>query len=226
MFKSPPISAIFGNSPVKPLQIHMAVVVECAQKLIPFLNATQSGDFEKAQIIFDEIKVLENKADDFKHKLRLELPRSLFLPVPREDLLSLLTAQDQVANISKDISGLILGRKMQFPYDLSPLLIQFTDRCIDAAEQADKTVNELDELVETGFSGNEITIVADMIDVLDAIENETDELQAELRKRLFAIEDDIPPVHCMFLYQAISLIGELGDESQRVGSRLQLLLAK
>ena len=71
-----------------------------------------------------------------------------------------------------------------------------------------------------------MNLVEAMIKKLDAIEKETDGQQVELRARLFAIEESLPPVQVMFLYQVINWIGDVADLSQRVGSRLEYLLAR
>ena len=68
--------------------------------------------------------------------------------------------------------------------------------------------------------------VEELIGQLDAIEDDTDQLQAEVRAALFVREKDLPPVDVVFMYQAIEWIGEVGDYAQRVGSRLQRLLAR
>ena len=134
--------------------------------------------------------------------------------------------QDKVANKAKDIAGLIIGRKMLFPESFGPLLVEFVQRSIDASAQAQTAINELDELVETGFRGKEVTLVASMIKTLDQIEAETDEIQVRVRAELFAIESHLNPVEVMFLYRIIDWIGGLGDLAQRVGSRLELMLAR
>ncbi|MEE2652182.1 MAG: DUF47 family protein, partial [Pseudomonadota bacterium] len=43
---------------------------------------------------------------------------------------------------------------------------------------------------------------------------------------LYDIERELPPVDVMFLYKIIELIGELSDKSQKVGSRLQIVIAR
>ena len=87
-------------------------------------------------------------------------------------------------------------------------------------------INELDELVETGFRGHEVKLVQKMIKKLDKVESETDTLEKKARHKLFAIEKDLPPVDVMFLYKIIELTGDVADRAQQVGSRLQLLLAR
>ena len=99
-------------------------------------------------------------------------------------------------------------------------------RCIDATEKAAEAINELDDLLETGFRGREVELVEKMISQLDSIEDDTDSLQISLRKNLLAIEKDLNPVDVMFLYQIIDWVGDLADLAERVGARLEILLAR
>jgi predicted phosphate transport protein (TIGR00153 family) len=147
------------------------------------------------------------------------------MPVPREDLLELLLVQDKIANRAKDVSGLVLGRKMQIPPAIAADYLVFVRRTVDAAKQARKSVRELDELFTTGFRGAEVSLVEDMIEELDRIETETDDLQAKLRASLFKVESTLEPVNVMFLYRVIELTGEIADMAERVGRRLELLLS-
>ena len=220
------ISSLFGSSPVAPLQTHMVSVQECIVELIPFFQAVLKEDWKEAKSQQKKIAKLEGEADKLKRKLRLNLPNSLFMPIDRRDLLELLTMQDKIANEAKDIAGLIIGRKMTFPEAVSEQLMDFVTRCLDAAKQAQTAINELDELVETGFSGREVTLVQDMIKTLDEIEGDTDKIQVKVRAALFKQEKDLPPVDVMFMYRVIDSIGDLADLSQRVGSRLELMLAR
>ncbi len=221
-----PILNLFGRSPVRPLQEHMAKVSECVRALEPFFEAVAAGDENRMRELQEKIARLENEADDLKHDLRLHLPRTLFMPVERRDLLEVLTMQDNIANRAKDLAGLVRGRKMTIPDVISSQYLEFVRRSIDACTQAEKTVNELDELVETGFSGTEVETVQKLISELDRVEKDTDQIQVDIRGRLFEIERELPPVDVMFLYRLIDWTGDIGDFSQRVGSRLQLLLAK
>ena len=219
------LSSIFGSSPVQPLEEHINVAYRCARQLRDFFEAATKGDWDTAQQVRDKISDLENEADSVKKDIRLRLPKSLFMPVPREDLLELLLVQDKIANRAKDISGIVLGRKMQIPESITEQFCEFVDRNIDAAKQARKSVRELDELFTSGFRGAEVDLVAGLIEELDRIETETDDKQAELRWALFKIEDTLNPIDAMFLYKVIELTGEIADMAERVGRRLELLLS-
>ncbi|MBG0840239.1 TIGR00153 family protein [Ectopseudomonas toyotomiensis] len=221
-----PFVSLFGRSPIGPMQQHIAKAHECAANLVPFFEAVMAEDWVKVEQVQQEMSRLEHEADKLKKSVRLHLPKSLFLPVPRSDLLELLSVQDKVANRAKDIAGLMLGRQMAIPQALQPLMRTYVQRSVDASAQALKAMNELDELLETGFAGREAVLVETLIEELGSIENDTDRLQIEVRRNLFKLEKDLPPVDVMFLYQIIDWVGDVADRAQRVGNRLEQLLAR
>ena len=78
---------VFANCCDRPLEKHIGIAFRCAKQLHGFFAAAVKGDWTKAQAVRNEIEKLEHEADDLKKKIRLGLPKSLFMPVPREDLL-------------------------------------------------------------------------------------------------------------------------------------------
>lgn len=220
------ISDMLSRSPVAPLQEHIKTACEAAQLLPSLFEAANLNDWEKVASINSDIRKLENDADEMKLDIRSNLPKSLFMPVPRQDLLELVLVQDKVANLSKTISSLVMRRKMQVPGALFDSFLEFVKRSVDAAMKAKESVNELDELYETGFRGAEVKVVEKLIAKLDKIETETDVMQASLQENLFLMEQDLPPVDVMFLYKLIDQVADVADMAERIGRRLELLLAK
>lgn len=226
MVISNPLASLFGKSPITPIQEHMAASHAAAALLGEFFDATNKEDWDLAQSVQQQISEQENLADDLKKQIRLELPKSLFLPVPRGDLLELLAMQDQIANCAKDIAGIMIGREMRMPKKIRKDMTAFVKASIATSEQALKAINELDELLEAGFGGPEVRLVQKLIKKLDDLESKTDKLQVAIRSKLFKVEKELPPVDVMFTYRIIEWVGELADKAQKVGSRLQMLLAK
>jgi hypothetical protein len=220
------ISNLFGKSPIRPLQEHMSLVVECASKLEPFFEAVLADDWQNASDIFGKIADDENGADELKKQFRLNMPKSLFMPMSRSDLLGILSQQDNIANATKDVCGLVLGREMAIPSVLQSDFITYVKSAVETCEKARKAINELDELLETGFTGQEVKFVKKLIRDLDTQEKKVDKRERKLRHRLFKIEAEIPPVHVMFLYNIIDNIGGIADTAEQVGNQLELLLAK
>jgi predicted phosphate transport protein (TIGR00153 family) len=220
------ILGVFAKSPIKPLEQHIKLVVKCSNLLIPFFSACSENNWGEAAKIRRRLSKVEKDADNLKRQLRLELPGGLFMPVDRADLLELLSKQDKIANKAKDIAGRILGRKLEIPETLQEQFNLYLARCIEATEKAAEAINELDDLLETGFRGREVELVEKMINQLDEIENDTDLMQVALRKDLLAIEKDLNPIDVIFLYQIFDWVGDLADLAERVGARLEILLAR
>lgn len=51
-------------------------------------------------------------------------------------------------------------------------------------------------------------------------------MQIKLRMMLRNIENQYSPIDVMFLYETLAWIGVLADQAQRVGSRIELMLAR
>jgi predicted phosphate transport protein (TIGR00153 family) len=221
-----PILDLFAASPMKPMKSHMQKVQEGVKLLPAFFDAVFTEDWDEMMKLQKQIRAIENEADELKKILRLNLPSGLFMPVARIDLLNLLSDQDRLVNKAKDIAGLVTGRRMSFPPAITDDMKAYLTRGIDAAIQAGKAINQLDELLESGFKGKEVEIVEEMINELDNIENDADVLQIKIRRKMFDLEEQLPAVNVMFFYKVIDWIGDIADDSQRVGARLELLLAR
>lgn len=218
--------SIFAKSPFNAIQEHMQTVCACSNALLPFFEAVLTKNWEEVTQKQKEIVRLEAQADELKKKIRLHLPSNLFLPVSRSDILELLKVQDKIANVVKDIAGLVLGRKMTIPELFGDLFLGYVQSAIEATGQAAEVIFQLDELLEVGFKGHEAVLVEEMIVQLDDFEKKTDDIQIKIRSSLFSIEHDLKAVDVMFLYKIIDWVGEVADYAQQVGHRLQLLLAK
>jgi predicted phosphate transport protein (TIGR00153 family) len=219
-------SSIFGKSPFKPIQEHVGICVQAAARAVELIEAAAAADFEAVAGLQREISRLEGEADELKSEIRSNLPRGFLLPVARADLLDLLTRQDNIANRAEDIAGIVHGRQMTFPEPLREALLGFARVSLRACEQADAVVNELDELIESSFTGREASRVVIMIGEVERWERESDTEQVNLRQLLFPLEQTLAPVDVIFLYQVIDLIGDLADMAERVGHRVKMMLAR
>ena len=220
------ISSLFGKSPISPLQQHMKKVHSCIKEFGLFAKAANAEDWEKAQAAQISIAQKEHKADKLKKKLRMNLPSTFMMPFSRRDLLDVLLIQDSIANITKDLAGLMMSRRMEFPKEFAEDFIKLTGLCIKTSAAALVAINELDELLETAFSSRQRKLVHQMIKKINELEHDTDIAQSEIREKLFALESSLAPVDVMFYYRAIEWLGETADAAQKVGSRFEVMLTK
>ena len=221
-----PIAGLFGKSPFRPMQEHMKAVVDCVAQIVPLFEALRDGDRDRLLAAKDEIWKFEQQADDIKNEIRSNLPRGLFMPVDRRDLLDLLNAQDSIADTAQDVAGLLVLRDMQIPAALKGKILPYLERTVDAVGKCAEVINELDELVEMGFRGRAGDRVEEMVGALNVIEGETDDLGMELARTLFEHEDEMKPLSVVFWYEQIQHIGDIADYAEDVGDRLRLLIAR
>jgi predicted phosphate transport protein (TIGR00153 family) len=226
MVSKNPLTNLFGRSPIGPIQEHMRIANEAAQMLPDLFQAAADEDWVAAKGTHKEIADAEARADKLKRSIRRHLPKGLFMPVPRTDLLSLVSHQDKIANSAKDISGLVTARNMRFPDKMQPGLMELVQNSAATSQQALTAIQELDELLEVGFVGLEVKRVEAMLKELDKLERRTDRLAATLRGILFPMESELPPVDVMFFYRMLLMIGGLADHAESVGDRLQIIMAK
>ena len=109
------------------------------------------GDWALAEKVQGDIVRLESVADDLKMEVRMNLPRGLWMSVSRADLLDLVRVQDTMANETKDIAGLSLGRQLAFPKKLDKALFKYIDTVIQTAEKAVDVVTATRDLSRTAF---------------------------------------------------------------------------
>jgi predicted phosphate transport protein (TIGR00153 family) len=218
------IGNLFGHSPIRPMQQHMRASLACARAVGPFIEAMVAGDLESMRQQRTEIVKLEHEADEIKHEIRRHLPKRLLMAIERRDMLEILDAQDSIADVAQDIADLAVLRSMVPPESLRQPLQDLVARVIVACEQCDSVVNELDELVETGFGPHESSRVEGMVTRLGDLESETDQLAEVAQGALFALEDELG-VGAYFWYLLINWIGDMADHAERVGNRLRLLIA-
>ncbi len=223
---SNPIFSLFASSPFLPMQEHMKKVLECVQTLENFMLAVFAEDWEQARQHQETINNLEEIADDLKREIRLKLPDGLFMPVSRTDLIDLIGLQDRIANKSKDIANIMLGRQMIVPESMHSAFSEFLESSMKVCGKANQVIQELDELLETGFRGFEVKKVEALIFELDDLEDITDSHERDVRQQLFSLEGDIDAVQVMFLYKVIDWIGEVANRAQAVAHRLHLMLAR
>jgi hypothetical protein len=216
---------LFGVSPIRPMQRHMKVAVACAREVLPLFEDMAAGRVEAFAERREQIDRLEHEADDIKNEIRSNLPKRLFMAFERRDMLEILDSQDSIADRAQDIAELVDQRSMVIPESLAETLLDLVRKVVATCEHAGRIIQELDELLEVGFSGREAGRVEEMIEGLNDLETETDQLAERAQRRLFGIEDDLG-VSTVFWYQLINWVGGMADHAERVGNRLRLLIAR
>lgn len=218
------ISKLFGKSPFEPLYQHMLKVKECVDLVRPLMDALLKKDEKKVKEIAKRVFKAEHEADLVKKDIRNHLPKSLFLPVARGDILRFLKEQDSIADSAEDLAVLLILRKTIVPEELKDEIKDFVDKVIETYEMAMTVSSEIKILAETSFGGVEAHKVMELIEQLKVREWEADKAQMEAAKKMFAIEKKLDPVDVMMWMNIFKELGTLANHAENAGDRMRMML--
>ncbi|MBF0620809.1 MAG: TIGR00153 family protein [Magnetococcales bacterium] len=221
-----PFPTLFGRSPFKSLRLHMHKSLECAELVPDLLSALGKENWNEINTLRNMIFDLESEADAIKNDLRSHLPKSLFMPVDRRDILELLDLQDSIADVAEDLGELLVKRPISPPKTLHQPMQELAQKSVEACRLSCKLVDGLEEMTGFGFSGNAMQRTLEIVDQLDKVEKETDQLGMTLAITLFSLEDDVKPVSMICWYQMFQWLGNLADYAEKIGSRMRLFVAR
>lgn len=210
------LGKLFGRSPFKALQAHMEDVAKCVELVPSLFEAVFQKRFDDLEKISKDISKAEHKADLSKNDIRAHLPRSLFLPVRREDLLEILTLQDSIADVSEDIGILVTLKPLeQVPFN-QDLFQQFLDKNLETFRRTMEIIHELPDLLEASFGGSEAEKVFNMVEEVTLLEHQVDVLQRKLLKQLFSEGDDIPHTLFTLWMRTLDRVGAISNLSENL----------
>ncbi len=222
--QSPFFFRLFSKSPFKKVKEHMGCVCEASEVLMQLLDQSQGQ--ETLAATHDQICQYESQADDLKRDIREMLHTGVFLPVSRPVFLDMLDMQDRIINEMKDISGLMLSRRMVIPERFVPTVKEMIELTSDAAVLLKNTVATLSSLLESGFKGPALRQVRQWQADIEKMETKVDVLHFRLRSELYKVEENSGAIEIIFLYKVFAQIACLTDWVQSASGRFILLVSK
>ncbi|HEX6941039.1 MAG TPA: TIGR00153 family protein [Longimicrobiales bacterium] len=220
------ILGLFARSPFGPLVKHSERVHDTVVLIRPLFEAFAAGDWEKTEELYGRIAELEHDADLVKNDIRDHLPKSLFLPVDRGDVLKFLKEQDRIADDAEDLGVLLTLRRTPMPESLREEVFALVDAVVRASERWYQVARELPMLQEASFTGPEVDRILGMVNEVAALEREADELQAAATKRLFEHESEIGAVSVMMWFNIVRVLGAIANHAENTADLLRLMLAR
>lgn len=224
MFRS--VLDLFSRSPFGPMQEHMRMAQKCVDLLSPMMHHVVAGNWTEVKALSKEIYHFEQEADTIKNSIRNSLPKSLFMPVDRRDLLDILHSIDSVADTVEDVAASLQLKTLHLPEHLAEPLLALTERAIETARQAGKILDELDAIVEASFGGPEAEKVLHMIEEAGHLEHVTDIAQQRFVRLVLALEDSMKPLDIFMWLKVSQELGNLANNAERVADKLRLLISK
>jgi len=217
---------LFAKSPFTPLTKHAEKVRDVVAEVRPLMEAMLGEDWRAAAEHYESISRLEHQADELKREIRDQLPRSLFLPVDRGDLLRFLKEQDAIADAVEDLAVLVTMRETRGPDALKGRARELVEGIVRTAETWFSIAAQLPDLQESSFTGPEVGKVLELIDRVHQQEWETDRLQATMGRTTIQYEEELGGVSVLFWMRIASKLGDVANHAESAADLLRLMLAR
>jgi hypothetical protein len=174
-------------------------------KLVSLVN---ESDFNKRATIIKEMEALEHENDDLSDTIFMELGRNFITPFDREDIHSLATALDQIAD---NIYG--AGKKINF-YKIEPTsdsgIQKSADVILQAVMAVNESVKELRNLKNT-------ELIVKCVAKIKSFESAADDLFDISIERLFESDVDAKElIKRREIYQTLELITDKCEDAAKV----------
>ena len=144
------------------------------------VESVNSNNFTTREELFKQIDKLENKGDEITHQIYLELGKNFITPFDREDIHSLATAIDDVADF---IQGAANRMSLYRIDDFNEHIRKLAELILQASQDLEKAVRELKDL----RNGRNI---ADSCIRINSVENQADYVFDRAVADLFLYETD------------------------------------
>lgn len=218
------ILSLFGRSPFAPLQSHMEKVSVCVHLLKDIFEAVERKDYAAVETIAEKIADFEHQADLTRNDILNHLPKSLYLPITRGQLVEILNTQDDIADKAKDVAVLITLKPIELRDHFAKEFKEFLMMNISTFDCVFLIIKEMHELVESSFGGIEAEKVRAMVEEVSFKEHEVDLLQRKLLKKLFE-SDDHMSYTTFYLWQKIcAATASISNLSENLAFRIRLTL--
>lgn len=218
------IANLFGKSPFVPLQSHMRKVTECVDGLGELFQVFVNEDHESIGEIARRISKTEHEADLVKNDIRNHLPRGLFLPVDRGKLMEILSTQDEIADTAENVAVLCSLKNLSVPGSLRDIFLDFCSKSTECFHLSRGVIEELDELLESGFGGVEAEKVRELVHGVAVKEHEVDLCQRELLRKVFDSEDVLTYAEFHLWLKILSEIATISDLSENLADKVRTML--
>jgi predicted phosphate transport protein (TIGR00153 family) len=186
-------------------------LIEMSKLLKDIVN---SSNPEKKKELTRKVEDLEHRGDNITHQIHLELGKNFITPFDREDIHSLASSLDDVADF---IHGAANRMDLYKVEKATEPMIEIADLLVEATEHVSKAIHELRDL-------KNIRNITDSCVRLNSVENKADYIFDKAVADLFEFEKDA--ISLIKHKEVLSAMEDATDKCEDVANVLESILVK
>lgn len=218
------VKKLFGTSPFGALVEHTKKVHACVKLLKPLSEAFMKGDRGKIESLHHDMAKLEYEADQIKNEIRDRISKVFLLSVGRAEILTFLSAQDDVADAAEDYAVILRLRKTSLPKELRADFRALVDQVTLVTDQLLNVAENLTVLAEVGFEGEAAQDVLKTIEQISEEEWKADKMQRSFARHYYSIEDRLDPTTLVFYDRYCQTLGDVANCAERCAKMLRAII--
>jgi len=186
-------------------------LIEMSKLLKDIVN---SSNPEKKKELTRKVEDLEHRRDNITHQIHLELGKNFITPFDREDIHSLASSLDDVADF---IHGAANRMDLYKVEKATEPMIEIADLLVEATEHVSKAIHELRDL-------KNIRNITDSCVRINSVENKADYIFDKAVADLFEFEKDA--ISLIKHKEVLSAMEDATDKCEDVANVLESILVK
>lgn len=193
-------------------------VEACMRSFEEFIRAASSpdADAEVLRALSDDVCRKEDVADKSLRRMIDSLVGTSFLPSSREDLISVATSCDKVANKCEAVALMAVYQHFRFPEDHANDLLEIISI-------THKQFDLLEESISLLFSKfGDLLKDHSILDKIRSLETDVDHIEQRLYQDIFLMEMDL--AHQMQLSNYVEELCDLSDIIEDIADKIQIML--
>jgi predicted phosphate transport protein (TIGR00153 family) len=217
---------VLPDSPYAMLMAHFDRVLEAVDKLKEMMELYLDGEFTKASELSIEVSKLEHEADEVKQHMRHSLPRMIFMPVSRQDMLDLLTSNERIADTAQDVAQILDLRQTKVPETLHPVIKNYLGNVVDSVHALKDMMVHLGTLFESSFAKNEAREIIELGQHVHEHEYKADVTNKQAAKAVYALEGQETPMALFHMLRFLNQLDSVADNAENSALRMVVIVAK
>jgi len=193
-------------------------VENCVISFESFLRAASApgSDFEAVRALCDGVYEKEATADVSLRRMIDSLGGTSFLPSTRENLISIASSCDRIANKCESTAQMVVYQQFRFPDEYAPDLLEIMSITHKQFDLLESSISQL--FAKFG----ELLKDHSILDSIRAEESKIDVIEHKLYKKIFAMDLDL--AHQMQLASYVEAICDLSDLIENIADQIQIIL--
>jgi uncharacterized protein len=183
-------------------------------QLASILHEAVNLPLKERDILFQKIDELEQKGEDITRLTNLELSRNFITPFDREDIHSLITSIDNVAD---NLHGAASRMRLYQVAKITKSIRKLTEINLEACQNIDNAVKELRDL-------KKMKNITDACSRISKLESKSDSVYDKAVADLFENETDAKNI--IKYKEVLSVLETATDKCKRVASVLESISVK